>query len=135
MTMTPETETLARKIDETRKDVKTLHPLMQLLDTEDSNPGAEFAARLIALLTEIQEDQQVLANTVKKIADTPQAAPLDPAVLVSLETRMNGFENSLRRLPGLMEKILKAQIATADRVSRIEAKMETLNQIFGQMLE
>lgn len=135
MTMTPEAETLARKIDETRKDVKTLHPLMQLLDTTDSNPGAEFAARLIALLTEIHEDQQVMANTVKKIADTRQAALLDPAVLASLESRIGVFETFLEPLPSLMEEFLEKQIATADRLNRIEARMETMNRIFGQMLD
>ena len=135
MTMTPEAETLARKIDETRKDVKTLHPLMQLLDTTDSNPGAELAARLIALLTEIHEDQQVMANTVKKIAGTPQAAPLNPAVLASFETRIGVLETFLEPLPSLMEKILEKQIATADRLNRIEARMETMNRVFGQLLD
>jgi DNA repair ATPase RecN len=135
MTMTPEAETLARKIDETRTDVKILHPLMQLLDTEDSNPAAEFAARLIKLLTEMRTEQQTLTSMVKKVADNAQATPLDPKTLASLETHMTAFKNYLKPLPDLMKEILEAQIATSTRLNRIEAKMETMNQLFGQILD
>ncbi|MCK0166963.1 hypothetical protein MWU52_05305 [Jannaschia sp. S6380] len=52
-----------RKLDLTRQDVRTLHPLLQLLDPEQTDVTMEFAERLIGLLIRNEEamEQQTKA--------------------------------------------------------------------------
>lgn len=131
MTMNSDNEILARKIDETRVDVKTLHPLMQLLDTPESNPAADFASRLMTLLTDMRNELRTVSLAVQELqlkaspTRTDQESP-------GFETRIVELESLLKPLPSLLETALKQQTETKDRLSRMEDLVQEMHQIFGQ---
>ena len=56
-----------RKLDLTREDVRTLHPLMQLLDPEQTDVTMEFAERLIGLLIRNEEAMEQQAKAFRQM--------------------------------------------------------------------
>lgn len=60
-----------RKLDQTREDVRTLHPLLQFMDPEQDDLAQEFTEKLIALLMATQEQlesQAIVLNNLAKMA-------------------------------------------------------------------
>lgn len=55
-----------RKLDLTREDVRTLHPLLLLLDPEQTDVTTEFAERLIGLLIRNEEAMEQQANAFRQ---------------------------------------------------------------------
>ncbi|APX11375.1 hypothetical protein [Tateyamaria omphalii] len=58
-----------RKIDTTREDVRKLHPLLQLLDSEETDVTVEFAERLIGLLIDVEERLSQQTDAFTRLAD------------------------------------------------------------------
>lgn len=56
-----------RKLDLTREDVRTLHPLLQLLDPEQTDVTMEFAERLIGLLIRNEEAMEQQARAFRQM--------------------------------------------------------------------
>lgn len=135
MPMTSEAETLARKIDETRTDVRTLHPLMQLLNTEETNPAQEFAERMIGLLKQICEEQMLLRQGMTKMEELIPANQPSPVNPKNLEIRMQALDDILLPLPNLLGNVLKSQTDMMTRIEQIEKTLATLDRIFGQTLD
>jgi len=57
------------KIDATQKDVRKLHPLLQLLDPEETDVTVEFAQRLIGLLIDVEERLSEQGQAFTRLAD------------------------------------------------------------------
>lgn len=134
MTLVLEAETLARKIDETRKDVKTLHPLMQLLNTEESDPASEFAAKMIELLKEVREDQGLIRRELKHLLSNGQMALQSDSPPSDLKTLLDRLESDLQSLPTMIEALVDAQATTAKRMRAMEKQVQEIHSIFSQIL-
>ncbi len=78
------------KIDQTREDVRQLHPLLQLLDPAQEEQTSDFAERLLNLLIELQMGQADNRRTQVRIGQT----------LDALNHRLARLEQSIEFLLG-----------------------------------
>lgn len=79
-----------RKINQTREDVRLLHPLLQLIDPEQDDLTQKFTEKLITFLMAVEKLLESQTTTLNRL--TKMTAMLDQ--------RMQGIEKDLKFLVG-----------------------------------
>jgi hypothetical protein len=67
MTLQDSSQVTHRKIDEVRKDVRYLHPLMEWLDPATPIPAEDLIDRLLGKLDQISEEQNLMLTFVMQV--------------------------------------------------------------------
>lgn len=99
MDLQQDSEVIKRKIDQTREDVRTLHPLMDLLAPGLDQQAGEFVSKLMSTLIEQQEAlervEALLSNMMTRMMDS-ELEPADHSPdfrLGALETKIDALLN------------------------------------------
>jgi len=78
------------KLDKTREDVRRLHPLLHLLDPEQTDITLEFAQRMIGLLVEVEE----------RLAEQTEAFRTQTKEMAALRSQLGGLQSDVAFLMG-----------------------------------
>lgn len=68
-TFRPQMDTLLTRSNRIREDIRRLHPLLELLELREGDETAHFAARLLDLLTRIEDSYAEQVRAFRSLED------------------------------------------------------------------